>query len=161
MTDLSRLAAAALMAMTFIGASGLAAHAQQQGGIAVSQAWTRATPPGAKVAGGFLVIENRGSAPDRLTGGSFAGAGRLEVHEMAMNNGVMQMRELAQGIIIPPGGKVELKPGGLHVMFMDLKQPLAQGSPVKGILLFEKAGAVPVEYQIAPVGARSPGHLHH
>jgi len=142
-----------------------AAHAAPKaairaGALLIEAPWTRATPAGAKVAGGYMTIVNTGSAPDRLIGGTFPVAARFEVHEMAVNGGVMTMRELATGLEIPAGGKVELKPGGLHVMFMDLRQPLRQGEPIKGTLVFEKAGTVEIEYTVAPIGARSGGHTH-
>lgn len=131
------------------------------GNLVIEAPWTRATPSGAKVAGGYMTITNTGSSPDRLVGGSFPLAGRFEVHEMAVANGVMTMRELSQGLEIGPGQKVELKPGGLHVMFMDLKSQLREGQPVKGTLVFEKAGTVEVEYRVAPIGARAPAaHTH-
>ncbi len=85
-------------------------------------------------------------------------AGRTEIHEMAVTNGVMTMRPLADGIAIPAGGKVEFKPGGYHVMFMELKQPLRQGERFKGTLTFEKAGSVEVEFAVEAVGARGGGH---
>jgi hypothetical protein len=108
-----------------------------------------------------MSITNTGTAPDRLIGGSLALAGRFEVHEMAVNNGVMTMRELASGLEIAPGARVELKPGGLHVMFMDLKAQLREGQPVRGTLVFEKAGTVEVNFAVAPIGARAPGgHAH-
>src|SRR5690242_14844735 len=94
------------------------------GDLTISDPWSRATPGGAKVGAGYFVVENRGSAPDRLVGGSFERAGRVEIHEMSMADNVMRMRPLDQGLVIPPGGRVELKPGGLHAMFVDLKVPL-------------------------------------
>jgi copper(I)-binding protein len=131
------------------------------GTLVIDAPWTRATPAGAKVAGGYMSITNTGTAPDRLIGGSFPLAGRFEVHEMAVNNGIMTMRELGRGLEIGPGQKVELKPGGLHVMFMDLKSQVREGQPVKGTLVFEKAGTVEVDYRVAPIGARAPGaHAH-
>ncbi len=126
------------------------------GSIAVNQPWTRVTPPGAKVAGGFMTITNTGKDADRLVGGSADIAGRLEVHEMSMDGGVMKMRELAGGLEIKPGQSVVLKPGSYHVMFMDLKTSPAAGTPVKGTLKFEKAGSVAVAYDVAPLGAKSP-----
>src|SRR5271168_2528305 len=88
----------------------LAAPARAQevksGDLVISQAWSRATPGGAKVAGGYLTIENKGSAPDRLIGGSSEIAGKVEVHEMAVNNGVMTMRPLDKGPTIEPGKTV-------------------------------------------------------
>ena len=77
---------------------------------------------GAQVAGGYLKITNNGNEADRLIGGSAASPARFEVHEMAMESGVMKMRQV-NGLEIKPGETVELKPGGMHVMFMDLKQP--------------------------------------
>ena len=130
------------------------------GSLMIEAPWTRATPAGAKVAGGFMTITNTGSAPDRLIGGSFPLAGRFEVHEMAVANGIMTMRELAKGLEIAPGQKVELKPGGYHVMFMDLRSQVREGTPVKGTLVFEKAGTIEVEYRVAPVGARAPAGAH-
>lgn len=126
------------------------------GPISIKQPWTRATPPGAKVAGGFMTITNTGKEADRLIGGTATIAGHLEVHEMSMDGGMMKMRELAGGLEIKPGQSVVLKPGSYHVMFMDLKSSPAAGAPVKGTLKFEKAGSVDISYDVAPLGAKSP-----
>ena len=112
------------------------------GDLVITQAWSRATPGGAKIGGGYLTIENKGSAPDRLIGGSADIAGKVEVHEMAMNNGVMTMRPLDKGLTIEPGKTVKLAPGGYHLMMFDLKSPLKQGDKVPVTLEFEKAGKV-------------------
>jgi copper(I)-binding protein len=110
------------------------------GALEITAAWSRATPKGAKVGGGYLKITNTGTQPDRLTGGSMAAADKVEVHEMSMKNGVMKMQELANGLEIKPGETVELKPGGLHLMFVNLKKPLTEGEHVKATLNFAKAG---------------------
>lgn len=133
------------------------AHDFTVGPLKIGHPWTRATPAGAKVAGGYLSIQNTGSAADRLTGGSSEIAGRIEVHEMSMKDGVMTMRPLETGLDIKPGAKVELKPGGFHIMFLDLKRQLKQGEKVKSTLTFEKAGTVEVEFVVDAVGARSSG----
>ena len=112
------------------------------GDLVITQAWSRATPGGAKIGGGYLTIENKGAAPDRLIGGSADVAGKLEVHEMAMNNGVMTMRPLDKGLSIEPGKTVKLAPGGYHLMLFDLKSPLKQGDKLPVTLEFEKAGKV-------------------
>ena len=125
------------------------------------RSWTRATPKGAAVAGGYLKITNTGAAPDRLVGGTFASAGRFEIHEMKTENGVMTMRGIPGGLEIKPGQTVEFKPGGYHVMFMDLKTPLQQGRSVKGTLVFEKAGTVEVEYAVEAMGGSAPAHRGH
>ncbi len=130
------------------------------GNLEIVAPWTRATPAGARVAGGFMTITNTGTTPDRLVGGSFPLAGRFEVHEMAVTNGVMTMRELSKGLEIAPGAKIEFKPGGFHVMFLDLSGQVREGQPIKGTLVFEKAGTVEVEYRVAPIGARAPAGAH-
>jgi copper(I)-binding protein len=127
------------------------------GDLVITQAWSRATPGGAKVGGGFLTIENKGSAPDRLIGGSAEVAGKVQVHEMAMNNGVMTMRPLDNGLTIEPGKTVKLAPGGYHLMLLDLKSPLKQGDKVPVTLEFEKAGKVKLSFDVQGVGAPAPG----
>jgi periplasmic copper chaperone A len=148
-----------IMAQAAQGAAPPAASVKV-GALVIEAPWTRATPTGAKVAGAYMTITNTGTTPDRLVGGTFPLADRFEVHEMATTNGVMTMRELAKGLEIAPGQKVELKPGGLHLMFMDLKGQLREGQPIKGTLVFEKAGTVEVEYRVAPIGARAPAGAH-
>lgn len=155
---ISRLACAAIAIL----ALGSAAVAQDYsaGPLKIEQPWTRATPAGAKVAGGYVAVTNTGSASDRLLGGSSEIAGKVEIHEMAVNNGVMTMRGLPEGVELKPGAKLELKPGGYHIMFMDLKRQLKEGEKIKGTLTFEKAGAVPVEFSVQSVGARAPAAAH-
>ena len=126
-------------------------------GVKISAAWTRATPKGAPVGGGYLTITNSGTASDRLIGGSSDAATRFEIHDMSMDNGVMKMRPVEAGIEIKPGQTVELKPGGFHVMFVGLKRPFEQGDHVKAILKFEKAGAVAVDFMVEGIGAQTGG----
>ena len=126
------------------------------GDLIISQAWSRATPGGAKVAGGYLTIENKGSAPDKLVAASAEIAGKAEVHEMAMDNGVMKMRPLERGLVIEPGKTVKLAPGGNHLMFQDLKGPFKEGEKVPVTLEFEKAGKVAVTLDVQGVGAKGP-----
>lgn len=146
------------------GSGGAAAHVYRSGAITVEAPWSRATPGGAKVAGGYMKITNSGTEPDRLIGGTVPFANRFEVHEMAMDGGVMTMRELPKGIEIRPGETVDLKPGGYHLMFMDLNEGLKDGQTVKGTLTFEKAGKLDVQFRVGPVGGGAPsggGHSHH
>ena len=160
---------AAILRAGFLGAAVLlvggiaAAETYSAGGIQIGNPWARATPKGATVGGGFLTITNKGTESDRLIGGSIAPAARFEVHTTIMENGVAKMRQVT-GLEIKPGETVELKPGGMHVMFMGLKQPLTKGQTVKGTLVFEKAGPVAVEFAVQDVGARAGGqggHQHH
>jgi len=145
--------AAFVLALSLGGAA--LAHDYKAGPLKIEHPWSRATPGGAKVGGGYLVIENTGSTADRLVSASVPSiSDRAEFHEMAINNGVMTMRPLDSGVTIAPGAKVEFKPGGYHIMFMELKQPLKQGESIKGTLTFEKAGSVDVEFKVEAIGAR-------
>lgn len=131
------------------------------GDLVVTSPWTRATPGGAKIAGGYLKITNNGKTDDRLVKATASISDRVEVHEMSMNDGVMKMRALPEGLTIRPGETVELKPGGFHMMFMDIKQPLKQGDTMKATLTFEKAGSVEVSFNVGSIGASSePAHKH-
>ena len=157
MSVATRLAAAILIAST-IAVQG---HSFTKGDIVVGHPWARATPGGSTVGVGYIKITNNGKAADRLTGGSFEGADALEIHEMTMDGDVMKMRQLKDGFEIAPGKTVELKPGGNHLMFTGLKKPIAAGPDHKATLVFEKAGAVDVEFRIEPFGAtESADHKH-
>src|SRR4051812_49887382 len=82
------------------------------GDLVISQAWSRATPGGAKVAGGYFTIENKGAAADRLVSVSADIAGKAEIHEMAVGNGGMKIRPLDKGLVIDPGKTVKVSPRG-------------------------------------------------
>ena len=126
----------------------------QLGDLAIKGFWARAMLPGQPVAGGFLSVTNEGATDDRLVSASSPKAGRMELHEMAMKEEVMVMREVAGGIAIAAGTTVELAPGGLHIMFMDVKEQFKVGDLVPVTLTFEKAGTVEL---IMPVMARDAG----
>jgi copper(I)-binding protein len=123
------------------------------GSLELMTPWLRATPGGAKVAGGYLRITNTGTEPDHLIGASIPVAARGEVHEMLNDNGVMRMRPVEGGLEIKPGQTVELKPGGYHLMFEDLAGALKQGETVKGTVTFAKAGTVPITFAVESMGA--------
>ena len=123
--------------------------------IVIEAPWSRATPGGAKVAGGCMRIANTGSESDRLVGGSTVVAERFEVHRSTVTGGVARMEPVTGGLEIGPGQTVELKPGTLHAMFVDLKQALKPGDAVKGMLMFEKAGVLKVEYHVSGIGAQA------
>ena len=155
-------------------ASAPASAETRAGALAIEAPWLRATPGGAKVAGGYVTVRNTGTEPDRLTGAAIARAGRGEIHTMSTENGVMKMAPLEGGLTIAPGESVALKPGGLHLMFLDLTDGLRAGESVSGTLTFERAGTVPVTFTVAPIGAQGPaaqapgagapeagGHAHH
>jgi copper(I)-binding protein len=127
------------------------------GDLTIVQPWTRATPPGAKVGGGYMVITNKGTSPDRLVSATASTiSDKVQLHEMGMNNGVMTMRSLPDGVVVPAGGRVEFKPGAYHVMFLDLKAPLKQGDHVKATLVFEHAGSIDVDFDVGGIGQTKP-----
>jgi copper(I)-binding protein len=142
--------------------SSFAADSYDLGSIHIDHPWARATPKGAKIGAGYMTITNRGTTPDRLVGGSTPAASRLVIHKMTMDNDVMQMRPLVQGLEINPGATVDLTAESLHVMFEGLKQPLQQGQRIKANLVFEKAGTMEVEYVVEGMDRQSaaPDHLH-
>jgi copper(I)-binding protein len=154
-----RLSYLALIAGLF--ATPACAQEVKAGDLVITQAWSRATPGGARIAGGYLTIENKGTAPDRLISGAGDVAGKVEIHEMAMNNGVMTMRPLDKGLPVEPGKTVKLAPGGYHLMLMDLKSPLKQGDKVPLVLVFEKAGKVNLALEVQGVGAQAPAKEDH
>lgn len=142
--SLMRTIIAAASALLFIG--GVAsAHDYKLGDLEIVHPVARATPPGAPVSGGYMTIRNTGSQPDWLIGGAADFAGKVEIHEMAMEGDVMKMRQLADGLEIPAGGEVTLKPGGYHVMFMQMKQSLAADETYKVTLRFKNAGEIEVD----------------
>ncbi len=112
----------------------------------------RATPPGAKVGGGYILITNNGTTPDKLIGGLAPFAGKIEIHEMKVSDGIMRMKHMESGLTIPPGETVHLIPGGYHIMFMQLKQALIKGANHKVTLSFEKAGNVDITFNIKSIG---------
>jgi periplasmic copper chaperone A len=156
MTSIARALAYAIVLASLFAAP-VRAQEVRAGDLVITQAWSRATPGGAKIAGGYLTIENKGTAADRLIGGSADFAAKVEVHEMAMNNGVMTMRPLDKGLAIEPGQTVKLAPGGYHLMMFDLKEPLKQGDKVPVTLEFEKAGKVKLSFDVQGIGAQGPG----
>ncbi|QDF38322.1 copper chaperone PCu(A)C [Bradyrhizobium symbiodeficiens] len=160
MKTISKNVLLAAFALAIFAAPALADDVKA-GDLVISQPWSRATPGGAKVAGGYLVIENKGTAPDRLIGGSADIAGKFEIHEMAVENGVMKMRALDKGLTIEPGKTVKFAPGGYHLMLQELKGPFKQGDKVPVTLQFEKAGKVAVSLDVQGVGAQAPGDAGH
>ncbi|MGE6740097.1 copper chaperone PCu(A)C [Allorhizobium pseudoryzae] len=128
------------------------------GSLSLSAAYLKAMLPGQPVGGGYVTIANAGAEADRLVSVSSPRAGTVELHEMSMTGDVMVMRPLANGIEIPAGATVELKPGGFHLMFMKVATPFAKGDTVPVTFVFEKAGKIEVEL---PVAAAGPGGHQH
>lgn len=125
------------------------------GDLTISGAFTRAMLPKAQVAGGYLVIENKGATPDRLLGGATQAAKVVQIHQMQMDGDMMKMSEVEGGLEIPAGGKAELTPGGYHIMLMGVGTPFKEGECLELTLKFEKAGDVPVVLNVGGTAAAS------
>lgn len=154
------IATLAFAALFMLGQHALA-HEYKAGDLEIMHPWSRAIPEGAKVAAGYVTIANHGATADRLVGaqGEIADVG--QIHEMSVDAaGVMTMREVSGGVEIPAGQTVELKPGAMHIMFMQLKQAPEAGKKFKGTLTFEKAGAVAVEFAVEPIGGKPADEGH-
>jgi copper(I)-binding protein len=153
---LRQLSLVALAALT----AGTAAHDVQVGPIGIAQARARATVAGQPAGGGFITLSNKGTSADRLIGASAPVAATVEIHTMRMEGDVMRMRPV-DAIELPAGETVELKPGGMHMMFMGLKAPLKAGEGFPLTLRFEKAGEMTIHMHIeAATGAPAPAHKH-
>ena len=152
-------ACAAALAVAFVQVAAVPADAADYdvGSIHISAPWARATPKGASAGAGYLTILNNGPSPDRVSCVSSDASAKCQIHTMTMDNGVMKMRPVEGGLEIKPGETVTLKPGGLHVMFVDLKQSLEPGKTTTATLQFEKAGSIKIEFPIAAIGAAAPG----
>ena len=128
--------------------------------IAIEKPWARATAPGARVGGGYMVIRNSGAARDRLVSVSSPASAKVELHVHINDGGVMKMRQVA-GYDVPAKGNFELKPGGAHLMFMDIKRPFKEGEMVPVKLKFEKAGEVNAELHVGRLGGSAPASGEH
>lgn len=138
------------------------AHEFVKGPLKIDHPWSRETAPKAPVGAGFMTIQNYGKTSDRLIAIKAALSDDIEIHTMTMENGVMQMRELKDGLTIAPGAEVKLQPGAEHIMFMGLKNPIKQGDDFKATLVFERAGEVEVTFKVEPPGAKpQAGHHDH
>lgn len=139
-----------------LGGGLAAAHQYKAGEVEVLHPWTRATPPGAQTAGGYLKLRNTGTTADQLIGGRSPIADRVEMHSMTTEDGVMRMRPVKGGVTVPPGETVALDPGGIHIMLIGIKSPLKPGERAPLTLEFRNAGTVDVELVIEELGSRGP-----
>jgi periplasmic copper chaperone A len=148
------------LALLCLGFGVVGAHDYKLRSLTIDHPFSRATPPGAKSGGAFFVVQNAGTTPDRLVHAASPVAGAVELHQMAVDGGVMKMRA-AQALGIGAGGKLELKPGGYHLMLVDLKQPLKAGDTFPLTLTFERAGTIEVSVEVEAMGATHPSTQKH
>jgi periplasmic copper chaperone A len=161
---------AAALALTAAGLATPNSHAEDAapaamtrtveiGALKITGAWAKAMLPGQPVGGGYLTIENTGAEADRLVSATASVTPDLQIHEMKMEGDVMKMRALPDGLEIPAGGRIELKPGGYHLMFMAVKTPFKQGDVLKVTLKFEKAGESEVALPVEAADAMGTGSM--
>ena len=120
--------------------------------VKVENAWARATPPGAKIGAGYMTLRNDSASADKLLSASSPAAAKVETHVTIKEGEISKMRP-AKGYDIPAHGAFELKPGGAHLMLVDLKAPLREGERVPLVLRFRHSGEVRVELEVRPLGA--------
>jgi len=143
------------LTITAAGAGGHDHHAADMvmaGDLEITGGWARAMLPGQPAGGAYLTVTNKGAAPDRLVAAASPNAGKVEIHEMKIENDVMVMRPVDGGLEIPAGGTVELKPGGFHLMFTAVTTPFKEGDSVPVTLQFEKAGKVELKLPVQAKG---------
>ncbi len=137
----------------------LLAASAVQAQVEIDQPWARATAPAAVVAGGYMTIRNKSGAPDRLVGASSPAAARVELHVHIKDGNVMKMRQVS-GYDVPANGSFELKPGGAHLMFLQIARPFKEGDKVPVKLRFENAGEVSAEFHVGRLGDSAPPGQH-
>jgi len=141
-----------------VGQAGLAwPHPHEKNGIEVRHPWSRATPPGAKVGVGYMEIRNTGAQPDRLVAASTPVAKSVEMHVTQREGEVMRMRQV-KDFEIPSRERITLRPGGSHLMLVDIVRPLKKGERFTMRVRFERAGEMEVELEVQEQGARHPRH---
>lgn len=147
------------IALALVATLAVPAFAQdaRKGSITTADPWSRATAPRASVGAGYVTIRNSGTQPDRLVSATSPRAARVEIHTMSLDDGIMRMRQLPNGLEVPAGGEASLAPGGNHIMLIGLKAPLKEGERVPATLRFARAGAIKVHFKVAAAGAPGPG----
>lgn len=152
---------ALLLASIVCPAANVAAAPVAGRSIKIEDAWARATPPGANVAGGFLHIVNTAKSADHLIGVSAPdAAAKVEIHQSMMTGDVARMRQVIGGLAVRPDGGLTLKPGGYHLMFLGLKAPFKKGEHIKAALDFKTAGKIDVIFDVRGIGAGAPQDMH-
>ena len=126
--------------------------------IKIENAWARATPPGAKIAAGYLTMRNVGSAPDRLVSASSPAAEKVEMHITIKDGDIFRMRQV-KGYELAAGATLELKPAGAHLMLVNVREPLKEGAQVPLTLRFERAGELKTELHVGRL-TEAPKHTH-
>lgn len=146
--------------LALVASTAVLAHDYRLDQLEVDHPWSRPTPPNAQVGGGFMTITNHGNDSDRLISVEVDFAQRVEIHETRQDGELMRMVHLPEGIEIPAGESVHLKPGGYHVMFMGLAQALREGEQLDAVLVFERSGSLAVKFHVENQGSGGHNHGH-
>ena len=139
-----------------VSSSALCDHGYRTESLRVIHPFARATPPGARTGAVFFTVDNASNQTDRLLRASTPIAAGVVLHQMAVDDGVMKMRAVPS-LEVRPGGRLELKPSGYHLMLLDLKQPLKIGEKFPLTLTFERGGAILLSIVVEDMGAEPPG----
>jgi copper(I)-binding protein len=138
-----------------------ACGSRPDGAVTVQEAWARETIGEVAVSAGYGRIENGTDEAVRLVGAEAPVAGRIEIHNVANEGGVMRMHELAAGLEVPAGASIELRPGGYHLMLLDLRRPLRAGEAVPVTLRFDGAPPLQADFAVrSAADAAAGGHSH-
>ena len=137
-----------LVACLVIAPMAVMSHNYAVGALRISHPWIRPTPISAPTAAGYLIISNTGSAPDRFLGGASPLAAQIQIHLMSVDGGIMRMRPIAGGLVLPPHSTVRFEAGSYHLMLVTPKRPFRTGDKIPVTLQFARAGAVHVEFQV-------------
>lgn len=139
--------AALVAALWVLAAAGSAqGHEYKLGTLVIHHPWSAPVAANAEVAAGYMEIINTGQSDDRLVAATADISTACQIHEMKMAGGVMTMNEMADGLVIPAGGRVVLAPGGYHIMLMGVKKPPPLKAKFGGTLTFARAGTVDITY---------------
>ena len=146
-------ATALTLGAVFAGASAAAAHEIKIGKLVIHHPWIRQPVGSASVAAGYTKIDNNGTEDDVLLKVTVQGVTTVQIHDMKMQGQTMKMNEMGDGLVIPAGKSVELKPKSMHIMLMGLKSAFKVGDFVAGEFTFAKAGKLGLDFEVvAPFG---------
>ena len=148
--------AAALTLASLLSAASTHAHEIKIGKLVIHHPWIRQPVGSAAVAGAYTTIDNTGGEDDTLLKVTIENVPTVQIHDMKMQGDVMKMKELVEGLVIPAGKSVEMKPKSLHIMMMGLKSAYIEGEQVKGTFIFAKAGTVSVDFEVTAPGVEMP-----
>lgn len=151
MRQFTAFATSLLLACTALIASPALAHEYTEGEVTIDHPWSRPTPPGVPMGVGYMVITNNGDSAITFTSASTPRAASVSIHESSMKDGNMSMRPLKEGLTIPAGETVELKPQGYHLMLEELDSPLKEGESIPLTVNFDGADTMEVELNVEPL----------